>query len=146
MVSWEVVRREEGTSWPLNRPITALVSRGPLRISRKSWLASVEKLRNCMWAPEKRRKEQKYFNVTYQQLQLLPCHVLTPTRFLSVESLYVCKSLFMMLTVTNWQVDSPGAVTVAGVVAREPRTQYHALHLLSDSTTLSWQRADEAFH
>lgn len=46
VVSWEVVRREAGASWPLKRPITALVSRGPLRISRKSWLASVEKLRN----------------------------------------------------------------------------------------------------
>lgn len=46
VVSWEVVSNEEGISWPLNRPITELVSRGPLRISRKSWLASVEKFRN----------------------------------------------------------------------------------------------------
>lgn len=56
------------------------------------------------------------------------------------------KSLFIALTVTDWQVDSPGAVTVAGVVARETRTENHALHLLPDSTTLSWQKADKAFH
>lgn len=62
VVSWEVVRRDDGTSWPLNRPIIALVSRGPLRISRKSWLASVEKLRNCMWAPENRRTALSSFN------------------------------------------------------------------------------------
>lgn len=43
----------------------------------------------------------------------------------------------LMLTITNWQVDSPGAVTVARVVARETRTENHALHLLPDSTTLS---------
>lgn len=42
-----------------------------------------------------------------------------------------------MLTVTNWQVDSPGAIAIAGVVARESRTKYHALHLLPDSATLS---------
>lgn len=45
-----------------------------------------------------------------------------------------------MLTVTNWQVDSPGAIAVAGVVARESRTEDHALHLLPDSSTLSWER------
>lgn len=52
----------------------------------------------------------------------------------------------VMLTVTNRQVDSPGAVAVARVVARETGTENHALHLLTDSSTLSWQRADEAFH
>lgn len=62
VVSWEVVRRDDGMSCPPNRPITALVSRGPLRISRKSWLASVEKLRNCMWAPDDIRKTLIVFN------------------------------------------------------------------------------------
>lgn len=51
-----------------------------------------------------------------------------------------------MLTIANRQVDSPGAVTVARVVTRESRTEYHALHLLSDSTTLSWQKADKHFN
>lgn len=52
----------------------------------------------------------------------------------------------MSLTVTNWQVDSPGAVTVARVVARETGTENHALHLFPNSTTLSWQSPDKAFH
>lgn len=52
-----------------------------------------------------------------------------------------------MLTVTHWQVDSPGAVAVAGIVSRESGAQYHALHLLCNSATLSWQRgAHEAFN
>lgn len=53
-----------------------------------------------------------------------------------MNNLSGAKSLFM-LTVTNWQVDSPGAIAIAGVVARESRTEYHALHLLPDSSTLS---------
>lgn len=47
---------------------------------------------------------------------------------------------FTMLTVANGQVDSPGTVAVARVVARETRTENHTLHLFSDTTTLSWQR------
>lgn len=91
VVSWEVVRRGEGISWPLNRPITALVSRGPLRISRKSWLASVEKLRNWMWAPGKKEKEdtkmkEQYYCLFYNtstsfhiQIKLTGCiNVLIP--------------------------------------------------------------------
>lgn len=57
------------------------------------------------------------------------------------------RELISMLTVAHRQVDSPGAVAVAGIVSRESGAQYHALHLLSDSATLSWQReAHEAFN
>ena len=42
-----------------------------------------------------------------------------------------------VLTVTDWQVDSPGTVAVARVVAGETGTENHALHLLLDSTALS---------
>lgn len=41
-------RREPGISVPLKRPMTLLVSYGPLRISTKSWFGSVEKFRNWM--------------------------------------------------------------------------------------------------
>lgn len=46
MVSCDVESREPGTSLPLNLPIMRLVSEGPLRISKKSWLGSVEKFKN----------------------------------------------------------------------------------------------------
>lgn len=49
----------------------------------------------------------------------------------------------MVLTVTNWQIDSPCTVGVARVVARETGAENHALHLLPNPTALSWQRAEK---
>ena len=48
MLSWDVESRDPGSSLPLNLPIMRLVSEGPLRISKKSWLGSVEKFKNWM--------------------------------------------------------------------------------------------------
>lgn len=66
---------------------------------------------------------------------------------IKAREVFVFEGSSSMLTVAHWQVDSPGAVAVAGIVSRESGAQYHPLHLLSDSATLSWQReAHEAFN
>lgn len=65
VVSWDVDRREPGISVPLKRPMTLLVSYGPLRTSTKSWFGSVEKFRNWMWAP--REEEQTVCLQRYPQ-------------------------------------------------------------------------------
>lgn len=70
----------------------------------------------------------------------------TLLKLIDVGSRYDCERLFSMLTVTHWQVDPPGAVAVAGIVPWESGAEDHALHLISDSTTLSWQGAHEAFN
>lgn len=109
----------------------------------------VEELNVGSWDKEKKNREKEF---TYLGLQLLlPRRSSTPRRCIIKAGGRTrrvrLRRLISILTVTHWQVDSPGAVAVAGIVSRESGAQYHALHLFSDSATLSWQReAHEAFN